>query len=129
MNKDSKKFTFNKGSVLVVAAGVVWFPIWTIMMNSYPPDTVTIAWFAILGLELILTAYMRKDKRKAETDGKIRAMDAITKYVNEDNVEAVIKHFTGIDLSSSKNKDADDISATEDAEETSDTKEDTNGEG
>jgi len=97
-----KRITFNKGAVLLGLTCLIIYPVLCIVFSYQPPDSLTYCWYASWTAEMIINAHIRTDKRRREKDKSL--LDAITPYINQDNAEAIAKHYIGVELTPEKEK-------------------------
>jgi hypothetical protein len=97
-----KRITFNKFSVLLMYVMVIAVPVICVLVKDYPPDALIYCWFGFWAIQAVVTARLRNAKRKHEGDADF--WTEAVKYINEDNVESIVEHYTGLDLKRGQRK-------------------------
>lgn len=91
-----RKITFNKCSVLLMYICIIGLFAFCYITNNYPPAEFTYCWFGFWVAQAIITCKLQIDKRKKKN--KTDFLEAVTPYINEDNVDNLIEKYLGVDL-------------------------------
>lgn len=98
-NKSGRKLSFNKASVVLMYLMVIGLFAFCFITTSYPPSEFTYCWFLFWIAQACITCVLQINKRNhnSKTQTKISLLEAITPYINEDNVDQIISKYLDID--------------------------------
>jgi len=96
------KVSFNKASVILMYLMIIGLFLFCFITTAYPPIEFTICWFIFWIAQAIITCVLQINKRKVrhkteEKELKVRLIDALAPYFNEENANELIKKYVGIE--------------------------------
>ena len=96
--KIQENLTFNKASVILMYIMVICLFLFCYITQQYPPAEFTYCWFIFWIAQAIITCVLQINKRKSRRheQERISFFEAITPYINEENVNSIIEKYTGI---------------------------------
>ena len=96
--KIQENLTFNKASVILMYIMVICLFLFCYITQQYPPAEFTYCWFIFWIAQAIITCVLQINKRKSRRHDqeRISFFEAITPYINEENVNSIVEKYTGI---------------------------------
>lgn len=97
-----KKIKFSKIAVSLMYLNIIGMFAYVAITKDYPPTAFIVAWFGFWAVQAVATAVLEINKRGHNR--QITLTDAVVPYLNQENCNALIEHFIGIEPTYKKAK-------------------------